>query len=274
MEDSGSDNTAKAENGEEGSDSPYHHAVAISSSDICGGSSEPKHTQQQYYDDGTQLLQKSESKSTTRQKRPYLTVVCVADTHGEHERVSVPAGQVLVVAGDYTRYGREEHARNLNEWLGRQPHAHKIVVQGNHEANASWKERAREILSNAILLINESVEVEGYSFHGTQFYWPMKSGENNPCFGLIEPGTDVVIAHGPAAGRVDGNHGCESLRAHCERVNAKLVISGHIHHAHGHTSDRNGRLWVNAACCGKHHGEIKNAATVIQLGDDRTLIIK
>jgi hypothetical protein len=95
--------------------------------------------------------------------------------HGQphtSQRVSRPLG-------DYTSFGKKEHAVAFNEWLGRQPFKHKLVVQvssrssspygghiiltvdpgqGNHEANAPWKKEAQEVISNARLLKQEQVQ--------------------------------------------------------------------------------------------------------------------
>ena len=79
-----------------------------------------------------------------------MRIVCISDTHGKHADLDdVPDGDVLIHAGDYTTFGKEVHARAFNEWLGTLPHPHKLVVNGNHEANAPWLLYAAEILSNA-----------------------------------------------------------------------------------------------------------------------------
>ena len=46
----------------------------------------------------------------------------------------VPDGDILIHAGDFTQFGKEEHAEDFNRWLGEQPHKTKLVVLGNHEA--------------------------------------------------------------------------------------------------------------------------------------------
>jgi calcineurin-like phosphoesterase family protein len=189
-------------------------------------------------------------------RRPRLEVVCISDTHGRHDDVAnLPVGDVLVHAGDWTRFGKREDAVAFNEFLGRLPHRHKIVVNGNHEANAEWKKEAKAMLSNATaLLVNEACVVDGWHFYGTQFYWPAQG--DNPYYGLIPANADVVIAHGPVAGYVDGGNGCASLRQHLEtRAHPRLVVSGHIHHDHGVVVERSGPLagtaFVNAANCNK-----------------------
>jgi 3',5'-cyclic AMP phosphodiesterase CpdA len=51
-----------------------------------------------------------------------LRIVCISDTHGHHRELSVPAGDLLVHAGDLTRKGELDELRNLNAWLGTLPH--------------------------------------------------------------------------------------------------------------------------------------------------------
>ncbi len=90
-----------------------------------------------------------------------VTIVCISDTHGEHEKLSMPEdADMLICAGDYTKFGKKEQLLSFNEWLGKLPYRTKIVVNGNHECNAMWKRSAKSLLSNAILLVDEGVEVE------------------------------------------------------------------------------------------------------------------
>ncbi|CAK4628233.1 unnamed protein product [Aphanomyces euteiches] len=93
-----------------------------------------------------------------------LTVVCISDTHGRHRELIMPPGDILIHAGDYTRFGRREDADDFNAWLTTLPYETKLVVQGNHEANAPWKAEAKLVLSNATLLNHESILVHGVRF--------------------------------------------------------------------------------------------------------------
>ena len=253
-----------------------------------------------------------------------LRLVLISDTHGMHRKLGkIPDGDVLVHAGDFTRFGKLEDAIDFNAWLGEQPHAHKVVVFGNHECNADWAREARAkassrrvgqerhdgesgsggrdagngssktlappaagsartagtstLLSNAVLLAGDEVTLPpgagagaagkytGLRIHGTDFFWPMREGENNPDFGLIPEGCDVVIAHGPARGYVDGGHGgCESLSKHIARARPRLVVSGHIHGSHG-AVEHNGTLYVNAANARRGHADIGWRPIVVDL---------
>ena len=88
-----------------------------------------------------------------------VKIVCISDTHGRHQDVVVPDGDVLIHAGDWTHFGKQRDADDFNAWLGTLPHQHKIVVNGNHESNATWKRQVKTILSNATHLVNETVTV-------------------------------------------------------------------------------------------------------------------
>jgi Icc-related predicted phosphoesterase len=215
-----------------------------------------------------------------QQQRLGITIVCISDTHGEHRKLSMPTkGDILIHAGDYTKFGKKEQLVDFNDWLGTLPYKTKIVVNGNHECNAMWKHSAKSLLSNGHLLINESMEVEvdidddnddenndsngsrmtvhvngpndknmkknkkqKLKIHGTNFYWP-STDDKNPYFDMIDSSTDIVIAHCPALGYLDNNGfgGCPALlHTIQERVRPKLVISGHIHSASGIAKDLEG----------------------------------
>ena len=171
----------------------------------------------------TELQPKSEPQSPQSQSpRLGITIVCISDTHGQHRKLTMPDhADILIHAGDYTKYGKKEDAIDFNEWLGLLPYKTKLVVNGNHECNAMWKNSAKSLLSNAQLLIDESVQVEVdvdsddddnnnhsviinenndntthqkvkkkkekviLNIHGTNFYWP-SSTKHNPYFEQIE----------------------------------------------------------------------------------------
>mmetsp|Transcript_20469 Transcript_20469/g.30746 ORF Transcript_20469/g.30746 Transcript_20469/m.30746 type:complete len:293 (-) Transcript_20469:35-913(-) len=206
-----------------------------------------------------------------------ITIVLVSDTHGEHEKLTMPdKADMLISAGDWTLYGKKEHVTSFNEWLGKLPYQTKIVVNGNHECNAMWKRSAKSLLSNAILLVDEFIEVEfgtcnntnkdeqkeddinfnsdkdekakKLKIYGTNFYWPC-SQESNPYFDQIDSSTDILISHCPALGYVDNNRGCPALLNTIQnQAHPKIVISGHEHIARGiHFDPKSGITFVNAA---------------------------
>ena len=45
----------------------------------------------------------------------------------------IPAGDILIHAGDFTRCGNLKEVREFNTWIGTLPHKYKVVIAGNHE---------------------------------------------------------------------------------------------------------------------------------------------
>jgi Icc-related predicted phosphoesterase len=145
-----------------------------------------------------------------------LRIVCISDTHGQHTKLSVPDGDVLIHAGDFTAFGeRPKEIIDFNQWAGKQPHQHKIVIAGNHD---SMFERhpgaARELLGNAIYLENSATELAGLKIWGS----PVQPEFNNWAFNIargaairrywkmIPTNTDVLVTHGPPFGVLDKAH--------------------------------------------------------------------
>ena len=209
------------------------------------------------------------SRSASPPEEGWVRIVCISDTHGKHADLGdVPDGDVLIHAGDYTTFGKEVHARAFNEWLGTLPHPHKLVVNGNHEANAPWQLYAAEILSNATLLRNEHVEVQGLRVFGLDWSYPISpESMTPPAYDKIPADVDVLVCHGPVAdSQVDHGKGCRKLQELVRRTKPKCVVSGHIHTARGTAASR-GTRFVNAAVCGAGRAKraVVNGAVVVDV---------
>lgn len=48
-------------------------------------------------------------------------IVCISDTHGLHEALTVPDGDVFIHAGDMTLGGREQEVAAFAAWLAALP---------------------------------------------------------------------------------------------------------------------------------------------------------
>ncbi|CEJ82764.1 hypothetical protein VHEMI02812 [[Torrubiella] hemipterigena] len=60
-----------------------------------------------------------------------IRIVCLSDTH--NKRPTVPLGDVLIHAGDFTENGSYDEVRNELDWLSSLPYRHRILVAGNHD---------------------------------------------------------------------------------------------------------------------------------------------
>ena len=174
-------------------------------------------------------------------------IVAMADTHNRHSALVVPDGDVLIHAGDLTARGSLPELEAVADWLRAQPHAHKVVVGGNHDfALQRNPEVARALFHGLTFLEDSEVTLAGLRLWGSPwqpwFYdWAfnLKRGpELDAKWKLIPEGIDVLVTHGPPLGFGDkcddGERvGCEDLLRHLSRVKPRLHLFGHIHEDRG-----------------------------------------
>lgn len=178
-----------------------------------------------------------------------MKIVCISDTHNKHREIEVPEGDILIHAGDFSGRGKADELRVFNHWLGELPHRHKIIIAGNHDFLFERDPLlARSLISEAIYLENESVEIEGLRIYGSPatpwfFNWAFnyhRGPEIKAIWNRIPQAIDILITHGPAFGILDqlanGKHaGCEMLARWFETRDPApaLHVFGHIHEAAG-----------------------------------------
>lgn len=211
-----------------------------------------------------------------------IRVVIISDTHERHGEIQVPAGDVLIHCGDLTIFSKSTAAiRDFNDWLGARPHPRKIVVPGNHDF-AFEKQGGRDLITEAVVLINEGFEVDGLRIWGSPVT-PMRGGafgisaeqERTKIFARIPDDTDILITHGPPFGLLDqsvnsGEHiGCRQLLGAVRRVKPRIHAFGHVHGAYG-TKSAFGTLFVNAALAGTDD-RMRNCPIVLDIEQDGSL---
>ena len=86
-----------------------------------------------------------------------MRFVCLSDTHGLHDQIVVPDGDVLLHGDDLAAHGRLAELRAFNTWLGHLPHQHKIIIAGNHDfACEQHADTMEAILGHAIYLCDRA----------------------------------------------------------------------------------------------------------------------
>jgi len=191
-------------------------------------------------------------------------VVCISDTCELHRELRVPPGDLLIHAGDFTFFGRGTRAIvDFNNWLGELPHPHKVVTYGNHEYALEAKPKLRKLISNATVLVNESVVIGPARIWGSPLtphfggaFGRSNAPERLKVYNEIPLDTDIFITHGPPYGVLDdsptdypGPSGDPELRAAVIRVKPKLHVFGHVHSSLGTQTTRD-TVFVNAALFG------------------------
>ena len=195
-------------------------------------------------------------------------IVCISDTHELHDQVEVPAGDILIHAGDFTMMGELERIREFDEWLGAVRKSggfrHVIVIAGNHDLsldprNRGYVESSSSLLRHATYLDDSGCEVDGLKVWGSpispmflNWAFMRETGEEiQKHWRLIPDDTDILITHTPPEGILDQPHpkargvGCADLLRLVRKLRPRLHVFGHIHGGYGRRED-DGTIFVNA----------------------------
>jgi len=204
-----------------------------------------------------------------------VRVVCISDTHELHRDLALPDGDLLIHAGDFTFWNHAAVIEDFNAWLGELPHRHKVVIPGNHDRAFHNDPRFREMITNAVLLINEGVTVCGLNVWGspvtcddTAFGYTTRQ-ERASLYAGIPKDTHILVTHGPPYGILDREpgsnkrEGCTELRLAVMRLRPRLHVFGHVHAGYG-TCQTERTLFANAALLG-WTGDIENRPIVMDI---------
>jgi len=211
-----------------------------------------------------------------------VKIVCISDTHGSHESVRLPDGDVLVHAGDITAHGSRDDFHAFVEWFSQQPHKHKMFIGGNHDTYL--EKYPEDVLSvsnahNVIYLNDSGVEINNIRFWGS----PITPRFQDWSFMLDEPeirqhwtkipdDTQFLITHGPVWGVMDEvvrsaelteHTGCPALAERVSEIKPAYHVFGHIHEGYGQLF-RQGTQYLNVSTMNKNY-VIHNEPVVIEL---------
>ena len=194
-----------------------------------------------------------------------MKIVVIADTHGYHQLLTIPAADVLLVAGDICSYGSLTDIEEFSTWLLNQPCEHKIVIAGNHDAPfQSNKSAAAQALtrgdSGITYLQDSSVKIGETVFYGSPwiptfmnwYFMADRGAVIRRKWAMIPDNTDVLITHGPPATILDYvrevPQGCGDLLQRIFQVKPVFSVFGHIHEGYGRIR-RGGVTFINASIC-------------------------
>jgi Icc-related predicted phosphoesterase len=217
-------------------------------------------------------------KSSTPPRR--VRIVCISDTHEWHRELAVPDGDLLIHAGDFTFWNHASKIRDFNLWLGELPHRYKVIIPGNHDRVFNQNPRNRTLITNAVLLINESVRLCGLNIWGSPVtcddaaYGYTRREDRARLNASIPRDTHILITHGPPYGILDREpssyrrQGCTELRAAVIQLQPRLHVFEHVHGGYG-TFQNETTLFVNAALLGPA-GDLENLpiSSWISVGGD------
>jgi Icc-related predicted phosphoesterase len=212
-----------------------------------------------------------------------IKFVCISDTHGMHNGIDLPDGDVLIHTGDFTGLGLEDEVREFADFLKNKCNKfkHRVVIAGNHELTFD-ESRNKEILNNFDLgfdhlspkemkkilsehctyLENSGTNLYGYNIWGSPYSsmyhgWAFMGSQEylEKIWQLIPKNTDILLTHGPPFKILDltedgENVGCKALSEKILEIKPLYNIFGHIHESYGEYQDsKNNITYVNASSC-------------------------
>jgi predicted MPP superfamily phosphohydrolase len=174
-------------------------------------------------------------------------IVCISDTHGKHEQLKIPTGDILIHLGDSTTKGKDFD--KFLKWFSGQPHEHKILILGTEEANSTnLNEPSKEITEELKrspqihVLQDESKVIAGIKFFGSsrQGQWKSKGFYKEPSeleklWSQIPKDVQVLLTHTPSFGPFKD----EILLKQVFKIQPMLHFFGQIH------SGKNGELYTS-----------------------------
>lgn len=213
-----------------------------------------------------------------------MRICCASDLHGDYNKLIIPDGDILIIAGDLNAYGTSNELKDFCKWLDKQSHKDKIVTAGNHDAFIyDYNAKARKLLgSHCIYLENSGREINGIKFwgspvtpiFGTWFFMADRGDSINRYWKLMPLDADVIITHGPPYEILDNvplssrynlgdkHLGCYDLLQKIKKVKPKYHIFGHIHSGYGVTKIDD-TTYINCSVMNEEY-EVVNEPIVIE----------
>jgi len=179
-----------------------------------------------------------------------MKLVMISDTHGRHDKLIMPAGDILIHAGDFTPRGELKDVARFADFMAKQNYQYKIVIAGNHDFSFEdhRSAAAQKLLQDAgIIYLNDSgLEIAGIKIWGSPITpwfndWAFnrqRGSDIKKHWDLIPKDIDVLMTHGPPYKILDKVFngqlvGCEDLLRVVEELKPALHVFGHIHEGRG-----------------------------------------
>ncbi len=224
-------------------------------------------------------------------------IIAISDTHGvDRMAVTIPDGDILLHAGDFSSYGHSNDTKYFLKWFGALPHKSKVLVAGNHDRMAflepkRFSDLFKQHVPGGHYLEDSEVTVDGLTIWGapwtpTFMNWHFMADRGSAIkahWDKIPDHIDVLVTHGPPFGILDmSNHwneatgkkwddhlGCADLMDAIKRVRPLLSVFGHIHGSGGqkyeeYHEDESKTICINASVMDEDYMP-RHGATVIDL---------
>ncbi len=177
-----------------------------------------------------------------------MKIVFISDTHGFHDQVFLPEGDMIVHAGDLSKRGLAMEIQAFVDWFAQLPYRYKVFIGGNHDFYLEDRPALfKEMLTDAVIYLEDDwIEIEGIKIWGSPitpffFDWAFnrqRGADINRYWTPIPDDIDILVTHGPPLGFGDRVYsgdlvGCSDLLEAVKRVAPQYHVFGHIHEAYG-----------------------------------------
>ena len=198
-----------------------------------------------------------------------MRFIAISDTHGCHEQLDLPKGDVLLHAGDICNKGNRTHVKDFIEWFASLDFEHKIFIAGNHDIDLSKSESLiPKFLPKEIFFLNgETHQVGKHKIWGS----PTEELGLTPFWNSIPEQVDILMTHRPPFGILDRApdglpKGLKELNGKIKLFRPKVHLFGHIHYSYGIREGRKTKF-INASNYKASMKKIVNPPVVFDLED-------
>jgi Icc-related predicted phosphoesterase len=208
-----------------------------------------------------------------------MKFVSISDTHGQHAKLTLPKGDVIIHAGDISSRGHEREVLDFIKWFANLDFRHKIFIAGNHDFyfERHSDEDIKKIIPDTITYLCDSgTTIDNINIWGSPitpwfFDWAFNRHRGNEIarhWDLIPTNTNILITHGPVFGLLDKTTngqlaGCQDLLEKVNQIKPRYHICGHIHEGYGNVI-HSGTHFINASVLDENY-QLKNKAIVFEL---------
>ena len=187
-------------------------------------------------------------------RQPPIRVVCISDTHTYTP--SLPAGNLLIHAGDLTNAGTLSEIQAQINWLDAQPFTHIVAIAGNHDSFFDPRSRAPSDRGRSAdfkrvhylqhsrlslkfpdhdrreLVLYGAPQIPACGGDEMAFQY---SRDDDAWSGTVPDDVDILVTHTPPKWHLDlpVGMGCAYLLDEIWRVRPRLHVFGHVHGGRG-----------------------------------------
>ena len=212
-----------------------------------------------------------------------ISITIISDTHGNHKKLNLPGGDILLHCGDFTTCGSHDETVSFLSWFDQQLYEDKVYIAGNHDRLYEIYPKLRDKLVSfypEIYYLQDSyIKIKGLKIYGSPWqpefcHWafnlPRKGPELQAVWDKIPRDTDILMTHTAPYSVLDPNFhyqsvGDELLLNAVIETRPKIHCFGHLHNGYGREVMNIGEdyiRFINASICNDGNIVVNEPVTI------------